>query len=541
MEHSVKEQINWSWKFIQPYRFSSVGFLSSELISLFFGLFFIWMSKRAIDAAIHGDPQTVTESLYWVAISLFISFLANLLGNRLNERTKAKMLIDLQNQIASRQMHAQWMQTSDWHTGELLVRANADSQETVQALGNIWISTIITLVRILAALALLYWMDPLLALILLGACPLILLSKSFFRKLRKLNRSLKEREGELGKVMQENFRNRLFIRSVNWETKRWQKVLDSQNAIYLKKLNLLDFSTFSRGTLGVVMQLSYLITFIWGVSKLQSSEITFGTMSAFLQLVGRIQGPLVTLMGYVPLMVRFRSSLDRVMEVLNVPVEQKTPQKKLDAIDRLCLRNVTFRYGKESFIKDLSMEFHKGVPVAIFAPSGKGKTTLLRILMGLFPTETGEVLLQKDDQLWPISEALRCNFAYVPQGDKLLSGTIGDNLGINNTEHTEFEIQDALSLACAEFIYSLPMGLDTLVGEGGYGLSEGQAQRIGVARAILQNSSVWLFDEITSALDDSTARRLVTNLIDRGKDKVIIFVSHDRALNEMCKIIYTIE
>src|SRR5690606_24870165 len=199
------------------------------------------------------------------------------------------------------------------------------------------------------------------------------------------------------------------------------------------------------------------------------------------------------------------------------------------------------RYGKESFIKDLSMEFHKGVPVAIFAPSGKGKTTLLRILMGLFPTETGEVLLQKDDQLWSISEALRCNFAYVPQGDKLLSGTIGDNLGINNTEHTEFEIQDALNLACAEFIYSLPMGLDTLVGEGGYGLSEGQAQRIGVARAILQNSSVWLFDEITSALDDSTARRLVTNLIDRGKDKVIIFVSHDRALNEMCKIIYTIE
>jgi len=541
VEHSVKTQFKWSWNFLQPYRVSLGTFLFAEFISLFFSLFFIWMSKKSIDAAIHGNPQEVTDSLYWVAISLFISFLANLLGNRLNERTKAKMFIDLQNRITSRQMNAQWMRTSDWHTGELLVRANADSQETIQVLGNIWASTIVTLVRILAAVALLFWMDPLLALILVGICPLILLSKSFFKKLRTLNRSLKEQEGELGKVMQENFRNRLFIRSVNWESARWQKVQDSQSAIYLKKLNLLDFSTFSRGTLGVVMQLSYLITFIWGVSKLQSSEITFGTMSAFLQLVGRIQGPLVTLMGYVPLMVRFRSSLDRVMEVLNIPVEHKTSQKKLDSIDRLSLRNVTFRYGSETFLKDVSMDFSKGVPVAIFAPSGKGKTTLLRILMGLFPAEKGEILMQQGDQSWPISESYRCNFAYVPQGDKLLSGTIGDNLGLNNINHTEYKIQEALNLACAEFIYTLPKGLDTLVGEGGYGLSEGQAQRIGVARAILQNSSVWLFDEITSALDDSTAKRLVTNLIDRGKDKVIIFVSHDRALNEMCEMIYTIE
>ncbi len=541
MEHSVKEQFRWSWTFVQKYRGQLGAYLLSELVSLFFGLLFIWMSKKAIDAAVHGNQAEVTSSLIWVAISLLISFLANLLGNRLNERTKAKMLIDLQNQIIQAQMNAKWMLTGDWHTGDILVRANSDSQETIQVLGNIWISCLVTSIRIIAAVALLYWMDPLLALILVAVCPLILLSKSFFRKLRKLNRSLKEQEGELGKVMQENFRNRLFIRSVNWEAERWERVQNSQNSIYLKKLDLLDFSTFSRGTLGLVIQISYLITFIWGVSKLQSAEITFGTMSAFLQLVGRIQGPLVTLMGYVPIVVRFRSALDRVMEVLHVPVDFKDSPKLLESIDNISLRSLNFRYGSSEFLQDISMDFKKGKPTVIFGPSGKGKTTLLRIIMGLFSPEKGEVLLHSESKSIPMSASYRCNISYVPQGDKLLSGTIRYNLGVSDLSVKEIEIGRALEQACAEFVYTLPNGLDTVVGEGGYGLSEGQAQRIGVARAILQKTNVWLFDEITSALDSTTATRIVSNLIDIGKDKIIIFVTHDQSITQMCESIYTID
>lgn len=538
MDHSVKSHIRWSLGFIKHYWLQLGIYLIIEVFSLASTLFFIWMSKQAIDSAQHGNAQDVTTSLYWVVISLITSFITSLLGNRLNERTKAAMLINLQNQISSRQMNAKWKQTSDWHTGDILVRMNVDSQETIQLLGNIWISIFITILKIIASISLLYWMEPLLALLLVVICPLVILSKSFFKRLRKLTKTLKEQEGELGKVLQENFRNRLFIRSVNWESLRWDRVQKNQESIYLKKLKLLDFSTFSKGTLGMVMQLSYLVTFIWGVNKLQSSEITFGTMSAFLQLVGRIQGPLITLMNYVPILVRSRTSLDRVMDVLQVDVEERTQEDKLDFIDRISLKNITFRYNNETFLNDVNMEFHKGQPVAVFGPSGKGKSTLLRIIMGLFPPEEGCVKLHKGNLELFMKESYRCNFAYVPQGDKLLSGTIRENLVLSHKFHKANDIREALILACADFVFELPNGIDTIVGEGGYGLSEGQAQRIGIARAILQGSNVWLFDEITSSLDEPTSLRLVTNLIEKGRDKIVVFVTHDKILSKFCNSIY---
>lgn len=538
MDHSVKSHIRWSLGFIKHYWLQLGIYLITEVFSLASTLFFIWMSKQAIDSAQHGNAQDVTTSLYWVVISLITSFITSLLGNRLNERTKAAMLINLQNQITSRQMNAKWKQTSDWHTGDILVRMNVDSQETIQLLGNVWISIFITILKIIASISLLYWMDPLLALLLVGICPLLILSKSFFKRLRKLTKILKEQEGELGKVLQENFRNRLFIRSVNWESLRWDKVQKNQESIYLKKLKLLDFSTFSKGTLGMVMQLSYLVTFIWGVNKLQSSEITFGTMSAFLQLVGRIQGPLITLMNYVPILVRSRTSLDRVIDVLQVDVEERTQEDKLDFIDRISLKNITFRYNNETLLNDVNMEFHKGQPVAVFGPSGKGKSTLLRIIMALFPPEEGCVKLHKGNLELFMKESYRCNFAYVPQGDKLLSGTIRENLVLSHKFHKANDIREALILACADFVFELPNGIDTIVGEGGYGLSEGQAQRIGIARAILQGSNVWLFDEITSSLDEPTSLRLVTNLIEKGRDKIVVFVTHDKILSKFCNSIY---
>ena len=538
MDHSVKSHIRWSLGFIKHYWLQLGIYLIIEVFSLASTLFFIWMSKQAIDSAQHGNAQDVTTSLYWVVISLITSFITSLLGNRLNERTKAAMLINLQNQITSTQMNAKWKQTSDWHTGDILVRMNVDSQETIQLLGNVWISVIITILKIIASLSLLYWMEPLLALLLVVICPLVILSKSFFKRLRKLTKTLKEQEGELGKVLQENFRNRLFIRSVNWESLRWDRVQKNQESIYLKKLKLLDFSTFSKGTLGIVMQLSYLVTFIWGVNKLQSSEITFGTMSAFLQLVGRIQGPLITLMNYVPILVRSRTSLDRVMDVLQVDVEERTQEDKLDFIDRISLKNITFRYNNETLLNDVNMEFHKGQPVAVFGPSGKGKSTLLRIIMGLFPPEEGCVKLHKGNLELFMKESYRCNFAYVPQGDKLLSGTIRENLVLSHKFHKANDIREALILACADFVFELPNGIDTIVGEGGYGLSEGQAQRIGIARAILQGSNVWLFDEITSSLDEPTSLRLVTNLIEKGRDKIVVFVTHDKILSKFCNSIY---
>lgn len=514
-------------------------FFVLELSSLVAGLLFVRSCKVAIDTAIqHNSIESLFDDLGFVVLSLLASFLTHLIAAWINEGTKAKMLRDLQNSIAEIQMKSQWNISAEWHTGDIMVRTISDCQEIVNVLGSLWITLFLALLRIFAGLIFLWILDSILALLIVGIIPMVLLSKVFIKKLRKINSDIKDEEGKLGGILQENLGNRYFLRSIGWDRERWGQVITKQEAIFRKKNLLLTYVNLSKGIFGMVMQFSFLIAFAWGTYRLHIGEITFGTMSAFLQLLARIQNPSVQFLAQFPVLLRFKASLRRVLEAVSIPIETQYRQSRFPVIDSLILKNVSFGYREVSLLKDISLHVNKGEPLALIGSSGKGKTTLLRMMMGLFPCTDGNITLTADNRLIPITGDLRCNFSFVPQGQKLVSGTILYNILGDGLLPDNQCLDNAIKLACAEFIYELPNGINTIVGEAGYGLSEGQAQRIGIARAILQNRSICLFDEITSALDKKISEKLISNLISICRDKILIVVTHDISVQNQFKNIY---
>ena len=257
-------------------------------------------------------------------------------------------------------------------------------------------------------------------------------------------------------------------------------------------------------------------------------------MSAFLQLVGRIQGPLLLLMSFVPVFIKFRTAVERVEEVFQTEVEDEYKPELINDPEELIIKNLSFKYEDNLVIDDFNLRVKRGEPTAIIGSSGKGKTTLIRLLLALIQPNKGEISVKTNSELFPINPNHRINIAYVPQGDKLFSGTIKENI-LTDTENVSPEkIYEVLYLSCSEFVYDLPDGLNTTIGESGYGLSEGQAQRIALARALMKENSIWLFDEVTSALDQKTAELLIERLLSSAKNKIVIFVTHDLRLAEKC-------
>src|SRR5690606_39145832 len=416
------------------------------------------------------------------------------------------------------QMRTTWALVKNWHTGDVMVRVNTDCQEVVQMIGTTAADAIITVFRLLSAFGFLWIMDPMLAVVILCISPLVVFSKLYFKRLKKMNQELKRAESNLGNVVQENMRFRLIIRALGLQRLRWEKVTGSQEAIYAMKMRVLNFSTVSKGILRFTVNAGFLLTFIWGILRLHAGEITFGTMSAFLQLVGRIQGPVLTLMGFVPTFIRFRAALVRVDEMLQSEKEEEVEAEYLPNLQRIRLRDVGFRYEDKEVFHQFDADFVRGKPTAVVGASGKGKTTLIRLLLCLLHPNSGVLHLHTNGREIPLSSAHRANFAYVPQGDKLFSGTIPENLQVNNEPVCDYHIREVLVSACATLVYDLPDGLESLVGVAGYGLSEGQGQRVVVARELLQDCDIWLFGAVTSALDPSTAVELTNRLFEAGKD-----------------------
>lgn len=527
-------QLKWAWEQAKDYKKELTFFFVLELIAIACSLFFVIWSKHAIDYAIGGEKESVDKALILTVLFIVLGLVVKAWGSWINEKTRAKMLIGLQNNLIKIQMLSKWKVIKNWHTGDMQIRINNDANEIVQMIGNTFITFLITIIKLVASFALLWSMDPMLALLILAISPLFIFTKIYFKRLRSINRSLKSAESNLGKVVQENLRFRMALRALGLQNFRWKKVEESQSNIYNLKMELLNFSTISQSSLKFLINVGFLLTFIWGVYKLKSGEITFGMMTAFLQLVGRIQGPLLLLMSFVPIFIKFRTAVERVEEVYKTEVEPEYQPEFIKDPKELVIKNLSFKYEDNSVIDGFNLRVKAGEPTAIIGSSGKGKTTLIRLLLSLIQPNKGEIYVVNDSKTIAINHNHRVNIAYVPQGDKLFSGTIRENI-LTDTENVSPEkLYEVLYQSCSEFVYDLPQGLDTIIGESGYGLSEGQAQRVALARALMKENSIWLFDEVTSALDQKTAEKLIDRLMFAAKDKIVIFVTHDLRLAEKC-------
>ncbi|MDR2229229.1 MAG: ABC transporter ATP-binding protein/permease [Flavobacteriaceae bacterium] len=535
MNTNLSYQLKWAWLLTKNSRGELLLYFILELAAIAFSLLFVFWSKKAVDFAVGGGTSDLQKALILSVCSVIIALLMRSYSGWLNEKTRMKMMISLQNTLIKSQMLSTWKVGKHWHTGDVQVRINNDCQEIVQMVGFSSVSFILTTIRLLASFGFLWLMDPMLAILIVAISPLFLFSKIYFKKLRTLNRDLKTAESRFGNVVQENLRFRMSIRALGVQFARWQKVEKSQGDIYNLKVRLLNFSTVSQGIMKLTINAGFLLTFGWGVYRLHANEISFGTMTAFLQLVGRIQAPILLMMGFVPLFIRFRTAVDRVQELQLVEVEEEAEQEYITEPQNIEINQLSFRYDDKLVIKDLTAKFIAGHPTAVIGSSGKGKTTLIRLLLALIKPDKGEIFINTSAEHLVLSNKHRINIAYVPQGDKLFSGSIKENLQLGEQEVSDNKLREVLYMACAEFVYDLPDGLDTIVGESGYGLSEGQAQRIAVARALMRDCNVWLFDEVTSALDPDTGEKLIERLLEAGKNKILVFVTHDMKLAGKCQ------
>ena len=534
MTTNIIKQIRWIQKESKPFHTAIIYSAFVDMISMGLSLAAIYFSKQTIDIATGNQNGDLWTYAILMIACIIGSMTAGILNPWITERVSMKFQMQLQTLLNGRMMDASWKSAQQWHTGDILNRLIKDCSEVVQLVVFTLPYFFVTLIELAAALVFLFMLDTRIAWLILLSTPLLLISKIYYKRMRKISKEWKNNDSQVTSVLQENTNGRLLIASLGAEETRKTLLEEGLQTRFHTGMEQLKIAIFSKAVLQSVFNIGYLLAFLIGIYYLSEDLITFGTMVAFIQLVGRVQGPILQLIGFIPGLIRVRASVERVMELDECPCGKRRKKGIVKQVEKLTINDLHFGYSEQKIIQGLNLTIKAGEPLAIMGHTGVGKTTLIRLIAGILEPDKGNSILKGDGMEWDTAELERTNFVYVPQGNSLFSGTIRENLCMVCPKATDVSLKEVLDIACAEFVWNLPQGLDTKIGENGYGLSEGQAQRLAVARALLLPGSVWIFDEVTAALDANTSHQLVTNLLRKGKDKIILFVTHDTALKEQC-------
>ena len=531
-KYSTKTILRWLWLAWNGNRLQAMLNTSIGVMQVVVSLAQVWAVKRAIDVA----SGSVPGSIYWAvgvmglfiladfSLSIASTWVRNLLGIKAQNRMQQRML--------DRLLKSQWHGKEAFHSGDVLNRLEQDVNQVVTFLTETIPSSLSVFAMFVGAFCYLFAMDHILALVIVGILPIFLLaSRTYVGQMRQLTRKVRDSDSKVQSVLQETIQNRMLIKTLESDNMMVNKLGETQSELRQHVVRRTLFSVFSSVVLNFGFALGYLVAFLWAAIRLADHTLTFGGMTAFLQLVNRIQNPARNLTKLAPAFVAVFTAAERLMELEENPLEQQGEPEYIDAPCGLRLDNVTFAYSdrERNIVKDLSFDFKPGSCTAVLGETGAGKTTLIRMLLALVSPTKGSVNIYNNSTSRELTPLMRCNFVYVPQGNTLMSGTIRENLKLGNIAATDEEMIAALHKSCADFVMELPHGLDTVCSESGGGLSEGQAQRIGIARALLRDRSIMLFDEATSALDPETERQLLSNIL-ASRDKTIIFITHRLAV-----------
>lgn len=528
--------MKWLWRAWRGNQLQAVLNASLGLLSVVVSLAQVWAIQHAIDVASH----TVEGSLYWAvaymgmlilanfAISISSIWVRNILGIRAQNRMQQRML--------DRILRSEWHGKERLHSGDVINRLEGDVGNVVSFLTETLPGALSTLAMFLGAFFYLFSMDKWLAIIIIAMLPMfIAVSKIYVQQMRHFTRQVRDSDSKVQSVLQETVQNRMLIKTLESDTMMVDRLENTQSELRQNVVKRTMFSVFSNLILNFGFALGYLVAFLWSALRMSAGTLTFGGMTAFLQLVNRIQGPARGLTKLVPAFVSVFTAAERLMELEEDPMEEQGEPIELEGPCGVRLEHISYEYeaADGKVIDDLSFDFYPGSCTAILGETGAGKTTLVRMLLALLRPKSGEVTIYNQKVEKSISPRMRCNFVYVPQGNTLMSGTIRENLRLGKLNATDEEMKEVLMQACAGFVFDLPKGLDTSCAESGGGLSEGQAQRIAIARALLRNRCIMLFDEATSALDPDTERQLLQNILQK-RDKTIIFITHRPAVVDYC-------
>ena len=535
------KQIRWILKAARPYGWSIAGMMLCHLLLTCCALGFVYVCKGMVDAAV-AALNGAEESLWGWAVGMAVIIVLRILVSAVRTYLQARTDVKMRNKLRARMFDVLLRLQNDGgerrHTGDLLNRVLEDVRVVASAMSVSLPNVFGAGLQFVAALVFLMILDVRLAIVIVVIVPVGVLGGRFVaRRLRQMTHDIRRTDSKVQSHLQESMQNLTVLQTMEYTDASSSSLGELQGALYSNEIRRVRFSIVSRIIVSLAMSSGHAITFIWGAWGISTGVVSFGMMTAFLQLVGQIQRPLMELSQTLPSIIHAMASVDRIIEVEELPSERSEESIMLEGAVGVRLDDVSFAFPDSSadVISEFSYDFAPGSRTAIVGPTGVGKSTLIRLLLSLLRPREGKISLYTDGSAdVTVSPSTRCNLVYVPQGNSLFSGTIRENLLVGNPEASDEQMKEALSVAAADFVEQMPLGLETQCFEKGAGLSEGQAQRIAIARALLRPGKVLLLDEFSSALDAETEEVLMERLTSHMPDRTMIFITHRERIVDFC-------
>ena len=505
---------------------------------------FATASKSVMDIATH-QADGVLKNAFLILVALLLLRLAlQITVSYLNVHACSRFEISLKRHIFNILMRKDYLSVAKYHSGELMNRIDSDVAVIVNGIIDILPYAVMFLTSIIGAFYVLYGIDSTLALIILCVGPLVGAgARIYSAKYKKMHKLCQEYDGKTKSFMLEMLQNLLVVKSFGCEEKMLDKSEALQTRSYKLRVKRVTVSVFAQIGMFLIFNAGYYFAMAYAAYKLSVGQLTYGDVTAILALVAQIQSPFKSISSLIPRAFAVFASVERLLELEDIKDEvlsgETLPDNIYDRMDSINFDNVTFSYSDDAVVSGININVKKGECAVIAGESGAGKSTAIKLLLGIISPQEGEIYLKYDGGKLPLGKDTRKLFAYVPQGNLILSGTIRENITFARDDATEEEIINAAKVAQIwDFIETLDKGLDTELGEKGLGLSEGQTQRISIARAILHDAPILLLDESTSALDSQTEKNLLSKIREMT-NKSCIIVSHKQAAFDICdKVIY---
>ena len=534
-----KHPVIWIWKQIRRRIPAIVLMTAAQVGHALFSVFFALGSRAVIDSAVSADRELFREACLKQAGIIAGILICMAVLRHLRERLRADLEMDWKQRLLHGLLHGDYAQVKQYHSGELLNRLNNDVAKINDGVLAIVPGCAAMVTRLVAAVTVLGTLDLRFTLVIAVAGAAVILATGLMRKrLKDLNKQVSEHDGKVSGFLQEVMEKLLMVQAMDVSREvenRAEGLLEDRYSIQRKRKNI---SLISNTCVSLMYQGAGFLALVWCAGRMLRGQMSFGSLTAVVQLVNQIQMPFVNISGVLPQYLATVASAERLQELDAIQGEPEAdmadPLELYRKMDALCASHVTFAYDRDQVLKEADFSLPKGSFAVVSGPSGIGKSTLLKLILGIFRQESGSLYLQCGQERIPLDRSTRRLFAYVPQGNLLLSGTLRENLTIVKPDATAEELKQAIHVSAMEdFLPQLPNGLDTVLGESGNGLSEGQAQRLAIARAILGGAPILLLDECTSALDEVT-EHTVLQRIRRLPDRTTIAVTHRPAAMQLC-------
>ena len=531
--------IVWIWHNSRGIRWNTVARIVIGAGQVWLGLMMVWLSRRFIDETIRkGTIDEVLQMVAWLVATVVGGVVLRQVGYWLTTTAGIRQTNTLRLRIFSCLFRRQLFTDKELHSGDVTSRLAKDIEQVSTTCTDVLPQMAITTIQLCGAFMLMRWFDARLAWALLLLTPVaVVFGKLISRRLRQMTLDIRQDESRIQMQVQEGMEHNVVLRSLGseqWVTDRLDLMQQRLRGNVMRRTR---FTVVMRLILGCAFGLGYLLAFVWGGIGLRNGTITFGVMTSFLQLVGMIQHPILQLLNMIPAVIHTSASIDRLEELDQDQVDSSVSPSSINQASGprdagyhgIRFEGVSFSYasGDRKILSHFTHEFKAGTKTAIMGETGIGKTTLFRMILGFINPAEGRVVVGG-------------NLCFVPQGNTLMSGTIRYNLQLAKPEATDDELRDVLHTACADFVLDLPEGLDTELGERGSGLSEGQAQRIAIARGLLRPGTILLLDEISSSLDEPTERELYSRLFAAHPEKTMLFITHRPTVTEQCDEVITL-